>query len=728
MLEQGDFYESAGRVFDPAPSNGGQNDRGFLSTGVWVNHKAIVQAMASSETILGGISNLLQRMNSATNNFWNLAIDPSEPDPTDPIVPFNYGIVDVNYRESSGYAQAEFFDKVHVFNKFIRDREADGTRLGSDVIECNIDLSLPKLLFAQIATTGLHQPSDLAIISGSDTTLGDNVDVDHPKFSDANQQLREMFSITSLAPSDEFDKGPDLTQLSKVEREEIINGLVCGSELTQTPAGTGGRGLGVGGSTFDGLPRNIQRGSAEDQIKFLNDQIEQLERNINFCNSQCKEEVSSSPESLAGLRGDELSRRLQESVNNPPLPDNRLLSQLTIGEIKQRQEGRRMFAVGKYQLIPDTLKEATRVLNISDSTVFSAQIQEQLGDYLLLTKRRQLGAYLRAQNNDVYTAQLELAREFASMPIPVGQNVPTNTGNIPVVFPNDRISYYSGDTAGNTSKISAAEVREVLQRVRGGDLGPLKNLIARFESEGSYDIANVIPNVGDRSRALRVGTNEYRRAINNQPPFTGSGPTPPPPTRYSNRVVNINEVDRDSWPFKPDVERIRLETRFNCTECNQYRTQLENYKTLREALQKKQEATSTIDKIVADYPELKRVHRYIEMFADSMVTRITNSGNENFSNAFGAAPGALSISGDIVIPGINGLRVGELFWVDRIPTFYRTFGAFQIISLEDSIGKDGWTTKIHARFNYLGSAWITATSTLLSGTASSEVPLIGSNE
>jgi hypothetical protein len=67
----------------------------------------------------------------------------------------------------------------------------------------------------------------------------------------------------------------------------------------------------------------------------------------------------------------------------------------------------------------------------------------------------------------------------------------------------------------------------------------------------------------------------------------------------------------------------------------------------------------------------------------------------------------------LVLPGINGLRVGELFWIDRIPSFYRAFGAFQVMSLEDMIGKEGWTTKIHARFNYLGGAWIRSTSNLL---------------
>jgi len=716
----GDFYQSTSDVNDPPKSNTGENDRGFLSTGVWVNHKAVVQCMISSDTILGGISNLLQRMNSATNNFWNLAIDPSEPDLNDTNVPFNYGIVDVNFKESSIYAQTEFLEKVHVFNKFIRTRSDDGAVFGSDVIDCTIDLSLPKLLFAQIATTGLHQPSDLAVTTGNGENLGDDINADHPKFSDANQRLREMFSITSLAPSDEFDKGPDLTQQSKAERVGLINGLVCDSEITRDVANTGGLGVGAGPSTSNQLPR----GSTEDQIKFLNNQIEQLERNLNFCNSQCRQDP-------------EFTRQIEELVFGvdpdrpvePDLSDNRLLSQLTIGEIKERQAGRRMFAVGKYQLIPKTLAEATRILNISDSTIFSSEVQERLGDYLVLTKRPELGRYLRRESNDLFTAQLRFAQEFASMPIPEGQNVPVSGSTVAVVFPNDKISYYQGDSAGNVSKISAAEVATILQESRDGDLTKVKNLITRFESAADgYNAANVIPVERGRFYTLEVGTDRYRRAINNQPPIVGVGSTntPTPPIVYSNRVIDINDVPRDQWPFRPDIERVRLETKFNCGDCFGYRTQLQNYGNLRAALRREQEATTTIENIQAQFPELKNIFRYIEVFPDSMVTRISNTGNDIFSNPFGAAPGTLSIAGDITLPGINGLRVGELFWIDRIPAFYKTFGAFQVISLEDIIGTEGWTTKIHARFNYLGAAWTQASSALLSGNALGESPLIPS--
>jgi len=88
-----------------------------------------------------------------------------------------------------------------------------------------------------------------------------------------------------------------------------------------------------------------------------------------------------------------------------------------------------------------------------------------------------------------------------------------------------------------------------------------------------------------------------------------------------------------------------------------------------------------------------------------MVASIANEADGVYANAFGASPGALSISADFSLPGIAGLRVGELFWIDRLPAFYKAFGAFQVMSIEETIGPDGWQTSVHATFNYLGKKW-----------------------
>lgn len=52
----------------------------------------------------------------------------------------------------------------------------------------------------------------------------------------------------------------------------------------------------------------------------------------------------------------------------------------------------------------------------------------------------------------------------------------------------------------------------------------------------------------------------------------------------------------------------------------------------------------------------------------------------------------------IELEGISGLRIGDVFTIDHIPTIYRKNGAFQIIGLTDNIDKSSWITTIKAGF------------------------------
>jgi len=78
------------------------------------------------------------------------------------------------------------------------------------------------------------------------------------------------------------------------------------------------------------------------------------------------------------------------------------------------------FAVGKYQLIPCTLATAISTLNIGNQ-LFNAATQEQIGDWLLLTARTNLGKYLKGGNQgtqlDLERAVQDLGQEFASLPV-----------------------------------------------------------------------------------------------------------------------------------------------------------------------------------------------------------------------------------------------------------------------------------------------------------------------
>ena len=133
-------------------------------------------------------------------------------------------------------------------------------------------------------------------------------------------------------------------------------------------------------------------------------------------------------------------------------------SQMTVGEVMRRQDlpkndPDRLFAVGKYQVIPGTMEEAVKSLKIDPNAKFTPQLQERIfADYLIDEKRPSVKAYITGQSNGeqgLGKAQLALAQEFASVADP-------RTGK----------SYYDGDSGGNHSSITAKQVETALNTMR----------------------------------------------------------------------------------------------------------------------------------------------------------------------------------------------------------------------------------------------------------------------
>lgn len=150
------------------------------------------------------------------------------------------------------------------------------------------------------------------------------------------------------------------------------------------------------------------------------------------------------------------------------------LSSMTIGEIQRLQSisdpnnPDRLFAVGKYQTIPSTLATAVEGLGLSEDTVFSPEVQEQIGIFLVMDKRPMVGQFIRGEGSVTEDdAMMSLAREFASIPVPraVRQG---EFGSWPKTNLQAGDSFYSDPQAGrgNRAQHSVEETREVLQRAR----------------------------------------------------------------------------------------------------------------------------------------------------------------------------------------------------------------------------------------------------------------------
>jgi hypothetical protein len=177
-------------------------------------------------------------------------------------------------------------------------------------------------------------------------------------------------------------------------------------------------------------------------------------------------------------QGTDKSGKIVGSALNSNTKIGKKLTDMTIGEIKERQRyimdfnnpqisDYGIFAAGKYQIIPDNMATALRGTGLTDDDMFSPANQDKMGMNLIMNKagREKLSAYLRGTSDDVIGAQVQLAKEFASVPVPIdmmGAYGPVKAGQ----------SYYAGD--GNKAGHSVAETRAALEKQRKSNLSASK--------------------------------------------------------------------------------------------------------------------------------------------------------------------------------------------------------------------------------------------------------------
>ena len=109
-----------------------------------------------------------------------------------------------------------------------------------------------------------------------------------------------------------------------------------------------------------------------------------------------------------------------------------------------------VFAAGKFQFIPSTLKNLVASSDIAETTLFDVKTQNFLCLELIRTSASAAYRYVQGQSDDLDAAINELAKQWASFPTTSGK------------------SYY-GD--GNAASHSVDSVRQVLNEVRAKVLG-----------------------------------------------------------------------------------------------------------------------------------------------------------------------------------------------------------------------------------------------------------------
>ena len=95
-------------------------------------------------------------------------------------------------------------------------------------------------------------------------------------------------------------------------------------------------------------------------------------------------------------------------------------TEMTIAEVQELQSQRKVFAAGKYQVIPITLNDAIKDLGLDPNQKFSKEVQEQIFNEYLITAKKNRGAleaYLNGESDDLAAAIRDAALEFASLPV-----------------------------------------------------------------------------------------------------------------------------------------------------------------------------------------------------------------------------------------------------------------------------------------------------------------------
>lgn len=155
------------------------------------------------------------------------------------------------------------------------------------------------------------------------------------------------------------------------------------------------------------------------------------------------------------------------------------LTEMTVGEVVAAQQSRRVFAVGKYQIIPDTMTGFLNQMRIPNSAKFDEATQEKFKDYVINFKRPEVGKYIRGESSNRAEAVQELAREFASVGLSYAE-----AGRV------RGQSRYAG-TAGNRASISPEAVEAALDRARSGTSSGISAEAKQIQDTGTYTVAGV---------------------------------------------------------------------------------------------------------------------------------------------------------------------------------------------------------------------------------------------
>lgn len=129
-------------------SDGNPSGIASAMTGIWINSKLIQSVFLEARTIHEGIETLLNKINAATEGYWDLSLIYDEEQS-------NFRIVDNNLKIIPKKQQL-----IYTFNKRLPNNpSAEDTITGPEVLDIRINADYPKLLVSQLGISAINNSS-----------------------------------------------------------------------------------------------------------------------------------------------------------------------------------------------------------------------------------------------------------------------------------------------------------------------------------------------------------------------------------------------------------------------------------------------------------------------------------------------------------------------------------------------------------------------------------------
>ncbi|SPL70865.1 hypothetical protein [Acinetobacter stercoris] len=155
------------------------------------------------------------------------------------------------------------------------------------------------------------------------------------------------------------------------------------------------------------------------------------------------------------------------------------LTSMTVDQVRAMQARREVNAVGKFQIIRDTMPSVIKGMGLSGKELFNEDLQEKMGAWLLFNKRTALGDYLKGKHNNLKLAGDEGAREWASLPV-LSDHLVTKSGNKTFHSKRGATAYSDGV---NKAQHSAESWEKALIKARKNYLNSVGNGVSEQEAQ-----------------------------------------------------------------------------------------------------------------------------------------------------------------------------------------------------------------------------------------------------